>query len=56
MTGIGTYLLGVAIGIGLKVVADVSVRLSKRTENHIDDLIATSFKSVVNGFNFFKKK
>lgn len=54
-----SYLIGAAIGIGLKFVADVGVRLSKRTENHIDDLVANAFKTAVSGFsffNFFKKK
>lgn len=52
-------IIGALVGIGLKFVADIGVRLSKRTENHIDDLIATSFKNAVSGFgifNFFKKK
>lgn len=56
MTGIETYLVGAAVGIGLKFIADIGVRLSKRTENHVDDFIFTSFKNVVGGFNFFKKK
>lgn len=56
MTGIETYLLYVGLGIGLKFVADLAVRGSKKTENHVDDLIANAFKSAVNGFNFFRKK
>lgn len=56
MTGLETYLVGVGIGIGLKFIADLGVRLSKRTENHVDDVIMNAFKSAVGGFNFFKKK
>ena len=56
MTGIEVYLIGVGLGIGLKFIADLGVRLSARSENHIDDLIASAFKSAVNGFSLFKKK
>jgi len=58
MTGIEVYLVGMAIGIGIKFVADLGVRLSKRSENHVDDLIANAFKSAVGGlgFNIFKNK
>lgn len=56
MTGIESYLIGAAIGLGVKFIADLGVRISKRTENTIDDMIANSFKSAVGGFNFFKKE
>ena len=52
-------LIGAAVGIGLKFIADLGVRLSKRTENHVDDFIASSFKAAVSSFNFyniFKRK
>ena len=56
MTGIGAYLAYIGIGIGVKVVADLAVRGSKLTSNHIDDAIADAFKSAVSGFNLFRKK
>lgn len=56
MTGIEAYLVGAALGIGVKFLADIGVRLSKRTENTTDDMIAEAFKSAVSGFSFFKKK
>lgn len=56
MTGIEAYLIGAGIGLGLKFVADLGIRLSKRTENTTDDMIAEAFKSAVGGFNFFKRK
>lgn len=52
MTGIEWFL----IGIGAKLVADLGVRISKRTENHIDDFIFESLKSVLSGVSLFKKK
>jgi len=54
MTGIEIYLIGAGIGIGLKFIADLGVRISKRTENHVDDMIANAFKSAVGSFNIFK--
>lgn len=56
MTGIEAYLVGAAIGIGAKFLADLGVRLSKKTANTTDDMIADAFKSATSGFNFFKKK
>jgi len=56
MTGIEIYLVGAAIGIGVKFIADLGIRLSKRSANTIDDMIAEAFKSAVNGFNLFNKK
>jgi hypothetical protein len=59
MTGLETYLIGAAIGVGVKFIADLGVRLSKRTENTTDDMIANAFKSAVSGVSImglFKKK
>lgn len=59
MTGIETYLIGMAIGVGVKFIADLGVRLSRRTKRtHVDDIIADAFKSAVGGlgFNIFKNK
>lgn len=52
MTGLEWFL----IGIGAKLVADLGVRISKNTKNHVDDMIFESLKSVFNGTSFFKKK
>lgn len=49
-------IIGMLVGVGLKFIADIGVRLSKCTENHVDDFIATSFKNAVSGFRFFRKK
>lgn len=50
------YITGALIGVGLNFIANIAVRLSKRTENHIDDLLANTFKNAVNGFKLpFKK-
>lgn len=56
MTGIEAYLIGAGVGIGIKFIADLGVRLSKRTENTIDDMIAEAFKSAISGVGFFKKR
>lgn len=56
MTGLEAYLVGAAIGIGIKFIADLGVRLSKKTANTTDDIIAEAFKNATSGFNFFKRK
>lgn len=48
-------LLTFVVTWGLKSVADIAVKLSKRTENTTDDIIANNFKKIVNGFNFKRK-
>ena len=45
------------LGVGVKFVADLAVRISKSTDNHIDDWVANSLKAAVNSsVSFFKKK
>ena len=46
----------ILITLGAKIVADIGVRVSKKTENHIDDLIFNSIKSVIGSIGLFKKK
>jgi hypothetical protein len=48
-------LLTFVITWGARSLADVAVKLSKKTENTVDDLIASNFKKLVDAFNFKRK-
>jgi len=55
MTGVEEYLLIIVITWGVRTLADLGVRYSKRTENTVDDVIFSNFKKVANFLNFKKK-
>jgi len=54
MSGIGEYLLVVGITWGVRTLADLGVKYSKRTENTVDDLIFGNLKKMTDIFKFKK--
>ena len=55
MSGIGEYLLIIAITWIVRSLGDLAVEKSKLTENKVDDIFANNLKKIASIFTFKKK-
>lgn len=55
MTGIVEYLVVIGITWGVRTIADLGVKHSKKTENTVDDIIFTNLKKITTIFNLKRK-